>query len=141
MSAHDKLIGTCRLIAATSEDIATGQKTSIQERKGFLNYGSDGRVFAIRVDSDRKKPVGALATATEAEALFRSMVAYSGTYSIEGDYLVHHIDTSWNEAWTGTDQVRNYKLDGERLILVDGRSPHPRTGQKSVRKFVWEKVK
>ncbi len=71
MSAHGKLIGTWRLVAATSEDIATGQKTSIQGRKGFLNYGSDGRVFAILVDSDRRKPAGDLATATEAEDLFR----------------------------------------------------------------------
>ncbi len=53
-----------------SEDIATGQKTSIHGRKGFLNYGSDGRVFALLVDSDRKKPLGDIATPAEAEALF-----------------------------------------------------------------------
>jgi hypothetical protein len=141
MSAHDKLFGTWRLIAATSEDISTGQKTSIHGRRGFINYGSDGRVYAILVDSDRKKPVGDIASAAEAEALFRSMVAYSGTYSIEDNYLVHHVDTSWNEAWTGTDQVRKYKFDGEHLILVDGPSPNPRTGQKSLRMFVWERVK
>jgi hypothetical protein len=74
---NNKLVGTWKLIAATSEDIATGQKTAIHKRTGYLNYGPDGRVFAILVDSDRKKPVGDIATATEAEALFRSMVAYS----------------------------------------------------------------
>jgi hypothetical protein len=25
--------------------------------------------------------------------------------------VVHHIDTSWNQAWTGTDQVRHFVLE------------------------------
>ena len=35
--------------------------------------------MVIVVNSNRKKPVGAVATASEAEALFHSMVAYAGT--------------------------------------------------------------
>lgn len=138
---NNKLVGTWKLVAATSEDIATGQKTAIHKRTGYLNYSPDGRVFAILLDSDRKKPVGDIATATEAEALFRSMVAYGGTYSVKGDHVVHHVDISWNETWTGTDQTRDYKFDGKHLSLVDGPSPNPRTGQNSVRTFVWEKIK
>jgi hypothetical protein len=137
----DKIVGTWKLVAATTENIATGQKTTIHKRTGFLNYSPDGRVFAILIDSDRRKPAGDIATATEAEALFRSLVAYSGTYSVEGNHVIHHIDISWNQAWTGTDQTREYKFDGERLTLVDGPSPNPRTGEKSVRTFVWETLK
>jgi len=85
--------------------------------------------------------VGDIATVTEAEALFRSMAAYSGTYSIKGNHVVHHIDISWNETWTGTDQARDYKFDGKRLSLMIGPSPNPRTRQNSVRTFVWEKIK
>jgi hypothetical protein len=138
---NNKLVGTWKLVAATSEDVASGQKTAMDGRTGYLNYSPDGRVFAILVDSDRKKPQGSFATATEAEGLFRSMVAYSGTYSVKGDRVVHQIDISWNETWTGTEQARDYKFDGEPLILVDGPSPNPRTGQNSVRTFVWEKIK
>jgi len=60
--------------------------------------------MTIIVDSNRKKPAGGVATASEAEALFRSMVAYSGTYSVRGYQVIHRPDASWNEAWTGTDQ-------------------------------------
>jgi hypothetical protein len=91
---NNKLVGTWKLVAAASEDVATGQKTAMDKRTGYLNYSPDGRVFAVLVDSDRKKPVGDIATATEAEALFRSMVDYRGTYSVEGDHVVHHIDIS-----------------------------------------------
>jgi hypothetical protein len=46
-----------------------------------------------------------------------SMSAYAGTYAA-GEKVVHHVDTSWNGSWTGTDQVRFYKLDGETLTIT-----------------------
>jgi hypothetical protein len=138
-----KLIGTWKLVSAVSEELATGQKTNIYKGTpiGFITYGADGRVMTIIVDSPRKKPSGAVATAVEAEALFRSMAAYAGTYTIEGNQVIHRPDVSWNETWTGTDQVREYKFDGERLILATSPSPNPRSGKMSVRSLVWEKIK
>jgi hypothetical protein len=107
-----KLIGTWKLVSAVSEELATGQKTNIYKGTpiGSITYGADGRVMTIIVDSPRKKPSGAVATAVEAEALFRSMAAYAGTYTIEGNQVIHRPDVSWNETWIGTDQVREYKL-------------------------------
>jgi hypothetical protein len=139
----DKLIGTWKLVSAVSEELATGQKTNIYKGTpiGFITYGTDGRVMTIVVDSARKKPTGAVATATEAEALFRSMAAYAGTYTIEGNQVIHRPDVSWNETWTSTDQVREYKFDGERLILATSPSPDAFTGKMSVRTLVWEKIK
>jgi hypothetical protein len=29
------------------------------------------------------------------------MVAYAGTFKVEGSRVVHNIDISWNENWTG----------------------------------------
>jgi hypothetical protein len=139
----DKLIGTWKLVSAVREELATGQKTNIYKETaiGFITYGADGRVMTINVDTPRPKPKGAVATAEEAEALFRSMVAYAGTYTIRGNQIIHRPDASWNEAWTGTDQVREYKFAGERLILATSPSPNPFSGKMSVRTFVWEKIK
>ena len=47
-----------------------------------------------------------------------SMSAYAGTYTADGDKVVRHVDTSWNGPWTGTDQVRFYKLDGDILTTT-----------------------
>jgi hypothetical protein len=98
-------------------------------------------MMTIIVDSDRKKPAGPVASAPEAEALFRSMAAYAGTYTITGNQVVHHADVSWNETWTGTDQVRNYAFEGDRLMLATAPSPNPFTGKMSIRTLAWEKIK
>lgn len=139
----DKLLGTWKLVSAVSEDLATGQKANIYQGipVGFITYGSDGRVMTIIVDSPRQKPAGATATAAEAEALFRSMAAYAGSYTVKGNQVIHRPDASWNETWTGTDQIRDYKFDGERLMLATAPSPNPFTGKMSVRTLAWEKIK
>jgi hypothetical protein len=53
----------------------------------------------------------------------------------------HHADVSWNETWTGTDQVRNYAFEGDRLMLATAPSPNPFTGKMSIRTLTWEKIK
>jgi hypothetical protein len=138
-----KLIGTWKLVSAVSEELATGQKTNIYKGTpiGFITYGADGRVMTIIVDSPRQKPAGAIANAVEAEALFRSMAAYAGSYIIKGNQVIHRPDASWNETWTGTEQIREYQFDGERLMLATAPSPNPFTGRMSVRTLTWEKVK
>jgi hypothetical protein len=46
-------------------------------------------------------------------ALFYSVLSYAGTYSINGNVVTHHVDVSWNEPWTGSDQTRNVRLEGD----------------------------
>ena len=57
-------------------------------------------------------------TDAECVAAFRSMYAYSGTYRLEGDRWLTHVDTAWNEAWTGTEQLRFYRFAGEKLVVT-----------------------
>jgi hypothetical protein len=139
----DRLVGTWKLVSGISEELETRRQTDIYKGTptGFITYGSDGRMMTIIVDSNRRKPAATVATSAEAEALFRSMTAYAGTYSVRGNQVIHRPDASWNEAWTGTDQVRTYTFDGDRLSLATEASPNPFTGKMSVRTLVWEKVK
>ena len=44
-------------------------------------------------------------TDEEGVQLLGTMVAYAGTFSLGENVVVHHIDTSWNQAWTGTNQM------------------------------------
>jgi lipocalin-like protein len=32
--------------------------------------------------------------------------------------VIHHVDISWNQSWTGTDLVRFYKLDSNTLTIT-----------------------
>jgi hypothetical protein len=139
----DKIVGTWKLVSGESQEVATGQITNIYKGTpvGFISFGPEGRFSVIVVDSNREKPLGAIPTAAEAEALYRSMSAYAGTYTIKGDQVINHPDVSWNETWTGTDQVRHYKFDADRLSLMTDQSPDLFTGKMSVRTLVWEKIK
>ena len=54
-----------------------------------------------------------------AQELFDSMMAYSGRYRMEGDdCFVTTVDSAWQPAWLGTDQVRLFKIDGEILSVM-----------------------
>jgi Lipocalin-like domain len=55
--------------------------------------------------------------------------------------VIHHVDISWNEAWTGTDQVRFFKLDGNILTITTAPNKSPVDGRDGRTVLVWEKVK
>jgi hypothetical protein len=110
---------------------------------GYINYGRDGRMIVLIVGSDRKKPAAAVATPDEAEALIKSMLAYAGTYTIDtvAKTIIHHVEISWDQSRAGTDQVRTYKLEGDRIALTTEPSADPATGKQTVRTLIWERLK
>ncbi|MGV1790335.1 lipocalin-like domain-containing protein [Rhizobium sp. A37_96] len=88
---------------------------------GRLMFGSDGRMMVL-VTAGAREP----GTADEKLlGLFRTMMAYTGRYRIEGDRFITKIDSSWNEAWNGSEQERFYKLDGDTLEVFTGWMPNP----------------
>jgi hypothetical protein len=140
LAAH-RLLGTWKLVSVIREEVPSGARMDLlgPDPKGFLNYHADGRMMVIVVRSDRKKPASNVATAAEAEALFRSMNSYAGTYTVTENEVTHHVDISFNESWTDTKQTRFYKLENSRLTLSTSPSPDPYDGKMSVRSLIWEK--
>jgi Lipocalin-like domain len=69
--------------------------------------------------------------------LHKYMTAYSGRYTVEGEKVVHHVDISWNESWTSTDQVRRFKLEGDKLTLTV--SVDAINGLEATSVLVWER--
>jgi len=140
-----KLLGTWKLISYVGEEVPSGTRSDVMGPRpsGNINYGPDGRMIVIIVGSDRKKPVGPIATQEEAQDLIRSMLAYAGTYTVDSSAktVTHHIEISWDQSRTGSSQVRTYKLDGDRLTLITQPSNDPATGKKTVRTLVWERIK
>jgi hypothetical protein len=136
------LLGTWKLIAAVREEIPSGSKSDFlgPNPTGFINYAPDGRMLVLNVGRGRRKPDGANASPQEAEALFRSMTSYGGTYTIDGNEITHHVDISWNETWSGTEQKRIARFEGNRAYLSTPPSLDPITGTMSVRSMTWEKL-
>jgi hypothetical protein len=67
------------------------------------------------------------------------MFAYAGTYSVEAGKVVHHVDISWNEIWTGTDQVRQFEVKGNTLTLTM-HIADPVSAAETQYTAVWERV-
>jgi hypothetical protein len=62
-------------------------------------------MHAIVVRRDRATRQKLPPTDAEKLRLFDSMLAYAGTYNLEEDKVVHHVDTSWNQAKHRPDTV------------------------------------
>jgi Lipocalin-like domain len=50
-------------------------------------------------------------------------------YVVEGDKITHKIDVSWNQTWTGDDQVRFSKIEGDTLTITTAINKNPRDGR------------
>ena len=138
---REHLIGTWKLVSAVREELSSKKRDDFfgTDPFGYINYAPDGRMIALLVRSDRMMPRANTASPDEAVALFRSMVSYAGRYSIAGNEVTHHVDISWNEIWTGTDQTRIVTFDGDLLHLSTKPSPDPIEGVMSRRIMTWRR--
>jgi hypothetical protein len=107
---------------------------------GYLSYSADGRMHVIGAANGRIVPHDAALTDEERVALLDTMFAYAGTYSVEGGKVTHHVDISWNEIWTGTDQVRSFKVNGNTLT-ISSRFVDPASGMATQYVLVWSKIR
>ncbi len=139
----ERLWGTWRLVSFTRTITATGETSDVfgKEPHGYITYGPDGRMMALLVKSGRPRPddVEKMTDAQRAE-LFRTMVAYAGSYTVEGDAVIHHIDVSANQNWTGSSQLRHVKFEGDRLILTTAPGPSSFDGKVGVGTLTFERV-
>jgi hypothetical protein len=137
------VIGTWKLQSYVREVAATGVRYNQfgDEPDGYLGYAPDGRMYAIFARRDRITPKDVVPTEEEGAALLGTMVAYAGTFTLGEGRVVHHIDISWNQNWTGTDQVRYFQLDGDTLTITTAVYKSYSDGQEGRSILVWKKVR
>jgi Lipocalin-like domain len=113
------LLGTWKL---RSYVVTTGTgeaSTPYGERpSGYITYSADMRMQVIGTADVRVAPHDPILADGEQVELFKTMFAYAGTYSPEAGKVTHHVDISWNEIWTGTDQVRFYEINENNLTIT-----------------------
>ena len=105
-----------------------------------LTYGADRRMHAIIVRKDRPAPETLPPTDTQKLRLFDSMIAYSGTYTLDDEKVIHHVDVSWNQAFTKTDLIRIYKLANGILTIMAGPEIDPFSGKEVIHRLEFRKV-
>jgi len=142
-SAENPLVGTWKLKSYVREVAATGERYNErgEHPNGYLSYSADGRMYAIITRENRITPREVVPTDGERIKLFSTMISYAGTYTFDAEKVVHHVDISWNQNWTGTDQVRFYKLDGNTLTITSALAKNFTDGREGRSILVWEKLK
>jgi len=119
------LVGTWRLVRFEDTD-AEGKVTKAfgEKPRGYLVYDSTGHV-SIQITRDApQKPFasGSDGTGTDAEVrqAYDGYVAYFGTYRVDPEkrLLTHVVEGSLRPSYTGTEQVRPYRLDGDTFVIA-----------------------
>ncbi len=95
-------------------------------------------VFVL--SSGRQKPSANPPSEVEKVALFDTMFAYVGTYQVESDRVVHTVDGSWNELWTGTHQTRLISFEDGHLIYKTPETVDPMDGKLCTYKVTFERT-
>ena len=127
-SEENRLVGTWSLVSWVMEDDVTKVQQPLygEPPHGFATFTLTGRAFFVLTGEGRKAPQ----TDAERAAALKSMVAYTGRYRTEGDKFITRVDTAWNEAWVGTDQIRSFRLEGNRLHVDAMSQPNPNFGNR-----------
>lgn len=108
--------GLWKLVSYQVEVQASGEKFDPMGKAphGYVLFMPEGRVFFMFTGEGRKPGK----TDADNAALLSSMVAYTGPYRIEGDKWITKVEVAWNPAWVGTEQTRQFKIDGNRLQIL-----------------------
>jgi hypothetical protein len=132
------LVGVWRLVASYVVLEETGERTELlgSEPRAYAIFEPGGRMIMIGTANDR---MPGTSTAAAAE-LFRSMVAYSGKWSVDSEKFVTEVDVAADPGWVGTQQIRYYTFVGQTLSLRTAPFELPSfPGQKAVVYADWEK--
>ena len=135
-----QIVGTWQLVSVVYEDQATKERTPVygEHPKGIQIATPEGRWLALMTAENRPVPK---TDADRAQAL-KTMIAYTGRYRVDNGKVITKVEAAWNEAWVGTEQVRNIRFAGDRLYIESPPMPHPNMSDKTVRVIVvWQREK
>jgi Lipocalin-like domain len=111
-----KISGIWKLVSYEVEIQSTGHIEPVmgQNPTGYVIFTPEGRVMFVLTGEGRK----AAKTIQDRAELLNTLVAYTGTYRVEGDKWITKVEVAWNPEWVGTEQTRTFAVDGERLKVV-----------------------
>ena len=108
--------------------------------RGYIMYNQDGYMSVAFMSAGRarcKSEDMRAVTAEEKVSAMDTYLSYCGKYEVRGDKVVHHIEVSLFPNWTGQDQERFYKFEGDRLTLST--SPMLIGGMEQTAHLIWKR--
>ncbi len=138
-SVKARFIGVWSLLAVETTNASGAITRSYGDKPiGRITYDKAGRMSALLMGPDRKKIAAVnLRDATEAEArgILQAFTSYYGTFDVDpvAKTVIHHVELSLHPNWVGTDLVRTYEFNGDKLTLTAITAPGTTT------RLVWQR--
>jgi Lipocalin-like domain len=132
------LVGAWRLKSAYFQAQDSGDRLDLfgPDPYGRAVFDPDGHMVVLITAAERRPA----ASPSEMAELVRSMAAYSGRWSLEGDKLTTEVDGAWDPGWVGTQQVRYCTYDGQTMSARTMPIEHPAfPGQKVIGYLDWQR--
>ena len=120
-AAQHPVVGSWRLVSSEASTVHDGEVETIvtEHPEGYIMFTPWGRMMTVCVSGPGDKKKLPMPTCHEDFSdLWKRMLAYTGTYRIEGDEVVTNVEVSWYPHWTGTEQRRKFTLEGDKLTIV-----------------------
>jgi hypothetical protein len=135
--AAKQLVGSWKLTSWTIQVIdGEASQPFGPNPKGRAVFTPDGFSAFMIARPDRKPAT----SDADSAALLKSLMVYTGKFTVDGDKLTTNVDLSWNEILTGTAQVRFFKLEGDKLsIRTAEQASAVYPGKKVVGTLTWER--
>jgi hypothetical protein len=110
--------------------------------QGIVVYTADGHMVTTIGHPDRAVAGRDLLSVDDAarRSAVATFIAYSGTYVVEGDDVVHTVAMSLDPAWVGTHQRRHARLSDEGRTLTLSTDPLLVAGRRGRHRLTWERV-
>ncbi len=136
------LLGTWQLKSFVREVTGTGERYNQmgEHPYGYISYAADGRVLVFFVSDEQPHP-RAEPTDEERIRLHKAMLAYGGTYTLSPGRVVNHIDIEWDGRRLGTDQIRFYTIEGDRLVIRTEPNKSPVDGREGVGVLTFDRIR
>ena len=109
---------------------------------GHLIYSQDGYMTVAVMKANRPNFNSAdifAASPDEKRIAFDTFASYGGTYEVQNNKIIHHIQVSLFPNWSGRDQERFFEFFADQLILSS--PPMPVGGKEQTGRVVWQRTK
>ena len=139
-AADLSVVGAWSLLSFAREDSVSGETTRPwgEHPLGYLMYLPGGHMSAV-LTAEGRKPASPT-DEKQAAPLFWNMSSYAGTYTVEGNTVVHHVEVAWLPGWVGRDQPRKAVLEGDRLTIRTQPIRDTFAGKDYVYVLVWQRA-
>ena len=137
-------VGTWQIESWVSIDTESGAVINVfgERPSGHLIYTAAGYMAVMLTADGRQKLSGDRynTPAEERAQAFSSHAAYSGTYTVTSEGIMHHVKASSFQNWVGTDQLRFVEIKGDTLTVKTPALKGPPDGKMKVMTLTFKRL-